>query len=177
MKIGMEKNDIDFFISKNEREIMEVIKNNHLDYQSEVVFSNLYIYLLEQKNKLTEVNVMGFVIIFVNKLKTWRNWGKEKGVNIMEHTFFKREKFDALDNVIDVPCINIDFDKYFNEYVRTIPNYLDRCILRDFYEQKHVNTIDDIMSFYSVSKRQAYEIKKKIEKLELELFNYIKSRL
>ena len=95
----------------------------------------------------------------------------------MEHSFFKREKFDVLDNVVDVPCINIDFDKYFNEYVRTIPNYLDRCILRDFYEQKHVNTIDDIMLFYSVSKRQAYEIKNKIEKLEVNLFNHIKNKI
>ena len=177
MKIGMKKNDIDFFISKNEKEIMEVITNNHLDYQKEVVFSNLYLYLLEQKNKLSDENIMGFVITFVNKLKTWRNWGKDKGVNTMEHTFFKREKFDVLDNVVDVPNVDFQFDKYFNEYVRTIPSYLDRCILKDFYEQKHVNTIDDIMSFYSVSKRQAYEIKNKIEKLEVNLFNHIKNKI
>lgn len=173
----MKKNDIDFFVSKNEKEIMEVITNNHLDYQSEVVFSNLYLYLLEQKYKLTNENIMGFVITFVNKLKTWRNWGSEKGINIMEHTFFKREKFDVLDNVIDVPNVDLQFDKYFNEYIRTIPNYLDRCILKDFYEHKHVNTIDDIMLFYSVSQRQAYEIKNKIEKLEVNLFNYIKHKI
>ncbi len=177
MRKGMEKNDIDFFVSKNEREIMEIITNNHLNYQKEVVFSNLYLYLLEQKNKLTDANIMGFVIIFANKLKTWRNWSKDKGVNIMEHNFFKREKFDVLDNVVDVPSVNIDFDKYFNEYIRTIPNYLDRCILKDFYEQKHINTIEDIMSFYSVSKRQAYEIKNKIEKLEVDLFNHIKNKI
>lgn len=172
----MEKNDIDFFISKNEKKIMEVIANNHLNYQSEVVFSNLYLYLLEQKNKLTNENIMGFIITFVNKLKTWRNWGSEKGVNIMEHTFFKREKFDVLDNVVE-PNVDLKFDKYFNEYVRTIPNYLDRCILKDFYEQKHINTIEDIMLFYSVSQRQAYEIKNKIEKLEVNLFNYIKEKI
>lgn len=157
---------------------MEVIRNIRAPYEDEVVFSNLYFYLLEQQNKLTQQNIMGFVVTFVNRLKTWKNWGKEKGINIMEENFFKRENFELQENThTDVVGLEIDFNKYFDEFVKTIPNYLDRCILRDFYEQKHVNTIDDLMAFYSVSKRQAYEIKGKIERMEIEMFNYIKSKL
>jgi hypothetical protein len=157
---------------------MQTIKNIRAPYQDEVIFSNLYFYLLEQQEKLTQQNIMGFIVTFVNRLKSWKNWGKEKGIDIMEHNFFKREDFELQENThMDVVGLEVDFNKYFDEFVKTIPSYLDRCILRDFYDQKHVNTIDDLMSFYSVSKRQAYEIKKKIENLEFELFNYIKSKL
>lgn len=157
---------------------MEVIKNIRAPYEDEVIFSNLYFYLLEQQNKLTQQNIMGFIVTFVNRLKSWKNWGKEKGINIMEENFFKRENFELQENMqTDVVGLDVDFNKYFDEFVKTIPNYLDRCILRDFYEQKHVNTIDDIMAFYSVSQRQAYEIKGKIERMEIEMFNYIKQKL
>lgn len=157
---------------------MQTIKNIRAPYQDEVVFINLYFYLLEQQDKLTQQNIMGFIVTFVNRLKSWKNWGKEKGIDIMEHNFFKRENFEMQENThTEVVGLEIDFNKHFDDFIKTIPNYLDRCILRDFYEQKHVNTIEDLMSFYSVSKRQAYEIKKKIENLEFELFNYIKSKL
>jgi len=157
---------------------MDVIKKIHAPYEDEVIFSNLYFYLLDQQNKLTQQNIMGFIVTFVNSLRTWKNWGKEKGINIMEENFFKRENFELQENMhTDVVGLEIDFNKHFDDFVKTIPNYLDRCILRDFYEQKHVNTIDDLMAFYSVSKRQAYEIKGKIEKMEIEMFNYIKSKL
>lgn len=157
---------------------MEVIKNIRAPYEDEAIFTNLYFYLLEQKDKLTHLNIMGFIVTFVNRLKSWKNWGKEKGINIMEENFFKREDFELQENMnTDVVGLEIDFNKHFDDFVKTIPNYLDRCILRDFYEQKHVDTIEDLMSFYSVSKRQAYEIKNKIEKMETEMFNYIKSKL
>ena len=168
--------DLNQFFTDNYAEIERIASIHKSEFDKDVVISNLYLYLSGKECELNDDNVMSYVIQWCSKLKYWN---KNRSQFLMEEKAGRDIVVDGENDVIADYSIttNIDFKTHFDNYVKGIDSYMDRCILRDYYEDRSITTIHDIMNFYNVKRTQAFEIKKKILELEKGLYLYIKNKI
>lgn len=162
------------YFDLNIKEINLIAEKHKGNYERDVVVSNVFLYLSDKLDQVNEDNIKGYIIRWCSMLK---HWNQNRCVYLMEEKKSQyrnielMEVYDAEQSTIS----GIEFDSNFKSFLSTL-SYMDRCILRDYYEEKQLDTIEDIMTFYTVKRRQAFEIKKKINKLELHLYKFIKDK-
>lgn len=170
-------NDLDLkqYFTENISEIETIAEIHKHKYERDVVVSNLFLYLYQRENEVNKLNIKSYIIRWCSMLKYWN-------MNRSEFLMEEKKNQNRFVNISDLPIENeasdvigltIDFEREFRAYLDSLDSYLDRCILRDYYEVKTINTTQDIMDFYKVKKRQAYEIKKRIKTLEFGLLEFI----
>lgn len=164
------------YFENNIEEINIIAEKHKGKFERDVVVSNVFLYLSSREHLVNEENVLAFIIQWCSKLKYW---SKDRCVYLME----ERKNSDRTTLLIDNVEFNQStiepelFNKLFADYLNTLDDYLDRCIIKDYYENNNISNYKDVMAFYKVKKRQAFEIKKKISKLEENLYNFIKEKI
>ena len=182
----MTKNELDKYITKNEKDIIAIILKHTNDqyktkrkYDKDVVFSNIYIHLEKNLLKLTFTNIESFIVTYCYRLKYWfKN----------RHIFLTEDLMEETNEI----CLSIEED-YFcydgeTDYMTLLQELINNfCILNktdnvnktlieDYYKYNILN-YKDVMKLYNQKYTYSFRLLKVIRLLISDFEEYCKEEL
>lgn len=168
----MTENELSFYFDRNYKELKQIaLKYLSGLYDVDIVMSNLYLHLYNFRNEIKDEEMM---MAYSNKYTYGLHlWRQNRHYNLTEKGSIKMILSDDL-RCYDLDEEYIDLEEEFNTILEEFKNRLnteDKLLLGDYFDLKFTTT-KEIHKFYKQNMKYSLNIKRRLDKILLELEEY-----